>query len=378
MNKIKILLALSVAIISYFMASTAIADNQFKGKLGTDISDRISQFIVEENTYTFYGLASYYNTIHYFLIKSNSIKRIVAGDNVVLADEEWLTVVSRLNVLVLKAEGLEASLRDGTLSIDNEKLSTKITIQNINKSELFKLSPELNQIRYNHLWKPLAFLAKGVEYILVSIQENIIGSWGWTVIIFACLLKILFLPVGIITVNLQRKVSQIRAKLAPQLSEIKATCDGEEAHNRIMAAHKELGVSPFYALKPLLGSFIQVPILIAVFNALGEMPQFNQQPFLWIESLAHPDVGGQPSITLLLFGNTISILPFIMTAITFYSTVIFKNPHAPKAEVKRQKRNLYLMAATFFILFYPFPAVMVLYWALANVLQTIQQQQIKV
>ena len=76
MNKIKILLALSVAIISYFMASTAIADNQFKGKLGTDISDRISQFIVEENTYTFYGLASYYNTIHYFLIKSNSIKNI--------------------------------------------------------------------------------------------------------------------------------------------------------------------------------------------------------------------------------------------------------------------------------------------------------------
>jgi membrane protein insertase Oxa1/YidC/SpoIIIJ len=47
-------------------------------------------------------------------------------------------------------------------------------------------------------------------------------------------------------------------------------------------------------------------------------------------------------------------------------------------ELKRQKRNLYLMAAAFLVFFYPFPAVMVMYWMLANILQTIQQKVIKI
>ncbi len=79
-----------------------------------------------------------------------------------------------------------------------------------------------------------------------------------------------------------------------------------------------------------------------------------------------------------LFGDTISLLPFIMTVVTLYSTVIFQNRHAPEAEITRQKRNLYLMAVAFFVLFYPFPAAMVLYWVLANLLQTIQQQIVRI
>jgi YidC/Oxa1 family membrane protein insertase len=145
-----------------------------------------------------------------------------------------------------------------------------------------------------------------------------------------------------------------------------------------MNAHKELGVSPFYTLKPMLGSLIQVPILIAVFNALGEMPQLDGESFLWIENLAYPDSIGHLPFAIPMFGDTISLLPFIMTAVTLYSTIIFRNRHAPEAEVKSQKRNLYLMAGAFFILFYPFPAAMVLYWTLANMLQTIQQQVIKI
>jgi YidC/Oxa1 family membrane protein insertase len=128
----------------------------------------------------------------------------------------------------------------------------------------------------------------------------------------------------------------------------------------------------------MLGSLIQIPILIAVFNALGEMPQLDGQSFLWIENLAYPDAMGHLSFAIPMFGDTISLLPFIMTIVTLYSTIIFQNRHAAEVDVKRQKRNLYLMAAAFFVLFYPFPAVMVLYWVLANILQTIQQQIIKI
>jgi len=118
--------------------------------------------------------------------------------------------------------------------------------------------------------------------------------------------------------------------------------------------------------------------LIAVFNALGEMPQFTGQALLWIDNLAYPDVIGHMGFSVPMFGNTISLLPFIMTAVTLFSTSNFKNSHAPEAETKSQKRNLYLMAVTFFVLFYPFPAVMVLYWTLNNLFQAIQQQVIRI
>ena len=180
------------------------------------------------------------------------------------------------------------------------------------------------------------------------------------------------------TVHFQRRVSKVQAQLAPRLADIKANYDGEDAHNRLMAAHKELGVSPFYTLKPMLGSLIQIPILIAVFNAFGEMPQLGGQSFLWIENLAYPDSIGHLPFAIPMFGANISLLPFIMTAVTLFSTIIFSNRHAPEAEVNRQKRNLYFMAGAFFVLFYPFPAAMVLYWTLANILQTIQQQVIRI
>ena len=179
------------------------------------------------------------------------------------------------------------------------------------------------------------------------------------------------------TVNFQRKINKIQSVLVPKIKSIKSRYKGEEAHNKILKEYKELGVSHFYTLKPLLGSLIQVPILIAIFNALGEMPQFDGHSFLWINNLAYPDSLAYFPFTIPMFGNSFNLLPIMMTAITLYSTLIFRDRSALKSQETRQKRNLYLMAAVFFTLFYPFPASMVLYWTLANILQTVQQQIIR-
>jgi YidC/Oxa1 family membrane protein insertase len=331
-------------------------------------------------SYQFYGLASYYNNINYYIVEKGSLERIDEGEVAELAQGQWLASVGRLNVMLIQAAGLSAQVSESGLSIKNpDILAGPGTVKRIvTKSQLDAIAPELDQIRYAHLWSPIAWLAKAVEYILTKLQSNVASSWGLTIVLFSVLLKLLLLPVGILTVRFQRRVSQVQAQLAPQLATIKANFDGEQAHLRLMKAHKDLGVTPFYALKPMLGMFIQIPILIAVFNALGEMSQLDNQAFLWIGNLAYPDAIGQLPIAIPMLGDTISLLPFIMTAVTLYSTVIFQNRHAPEAEIKRQKRNLYLMAVAFFVLFYPFPAAMVLYWALANILQTIQQQLVRI
>jgi YidC/Oxa1 family membrane protein insertase len=141
-----------------------------------------------------------------------------------------------------------------------------------------------------------------------------------------------------------------------------------------MQAHKDLGVTPFYTLKPMLSFLIQIPVLIAIFNALGEMPQLAGQTFLWINDLSLVDGIYPLNFGIPFMGDSINLMPFIMTAITLLSSFLLKDNQASIQENKKQKIKLYLMSLGFLILFYPFPAVMVMYWAMANLLQLLQQK----
>jgi len=203
-------------------------------------------------------------------------------------------------------------------------------------------------------------------------------GWGMTIVLFTLLLKLLFVPLGWMTIRMQRRVSEYQGQLAPVLAKIKAKYDGEEAHKRIMAAHKELGITTFFSLKPMLAMFVQIPVWVAVFNALGEMPQLEHAGFFWIESLAYPDAIAALPWVVPLFGDSVSLLPLLMTAVTIVSALLFQDRLAPEGELKKQKRNLYFIALAFFVLFYPFPAAMVLYWTLSNALQIVQQRVIKI
>ena len=333
-----------------------------------------------EEKHTFHGLASYYNDSNYYIVSSDDLYKVRLDDVIKLQKNQWLAIVGRYNVLLIYVVGITGHLNESGLIIDNPETLNQLDtiVRVVAKPYLSSVATELDQIRYAHLWWPLAQLAKIVEYSLISIQYNIVSSWGLTIVIFSILLKFILLPVSLMTIRFQRRMAQVQAQLAPKLLEIKKKYDGEEAHNRIMAAHNELGVSPFYTLKPILGLFVQIPLMISVFNALGEMPQLDGQTFLWIENLAYPDSVGNLSFSIPIFGNVISLLPFIMTAVTLYSTIIFQNRYATKVELKYQKRNLYLMGAAFFVLFYPFPASMVLYWASSNILHVFLQKKFRV
>ena len=328
----------------------------------------------------FYGLASYYNNVSYYVVDKKNITKLKANEERKLKDSEWFAAVGRLNVYIIQGKNIVIRLDEyNQISInDGQPLALNENIIQISstKDKLGSISPELNQIRYQHLWAPLSELSKVIELSLNFINKYISNSWGFTVILFAIILKILVLPVSIMTARLTRNVNQKRTQLEPKLTDIKSRYDGEEAHNKIMEAHNELGISPFYSLKPMLGSFIQIPILIAVFNALGEMPQFSGESLFWIEDLAYPDSIMHSILTIPMFGNTLNLLPFLMTIITIYSTITFKNNYVSLNEVKKQKRRLYSMAIVFFVLFYPFPSVMVLYWALANILDFIEMQYV--
>lgn len=346
----------------------------FKETNGKFIEDNVREKV------KFYGLSSYYNDVRYYLVEKQSLVRLKDDDQINLENGTWLAAVGRFNVLLVKnvhTNGVAAS--GGELNeIEIVKLDQNKVFQLVTKPELHGIAPELDQIRYAHLWMPFAWLSKAVEGSLEFIYRNIVSNWAAAIVVFAILLKLVLIPLGILQTRSQRKVSVIQAKLEPVLADIKSKYDGEEAHDLFMAAHKKLNVSPFYSIKPILASLIQIPILIAVFNAIGEMPQFAGQHFLWISDLAYTDSLFDLGVSVPMLGNTFNFLPFVMTGITIFSTSLFQNKIVQASELKRQKRNLHFMAAAFLILFYPFPAVMVLYWTLTNILQTIQQQLVKI
>ncbi|MFT5212297.1 MAG: YidC/Oxa1 family membrane protein insertase, partial [Flavobacterium sp.] len=329
-------------------------------------------------SHRFSGLAQYYNNIDYYLLDKGELIPLEEQATIVLEKGQWFVAIGRFKALVVQSDGLELHKSGSLFMIDNPVTLSESNFKVASKNELNKLSEELDIIRYHHLWFGFAQIAKGVEKILQFMHDVIWQNWGGVLFLFAILVKLTLLPVSMLTEKYQKQVGLIKAKLEPKLAEIKASFDGEEAHNLLMAAHKDQGVSPFYTLKPLIGPLIQIPILIGIFNALGEMQQFSGIPFLWVQDLAYPDSVGTLPFHIPFLGEHIGLLPTLMTLVTVISTIMFTNSHDSVGELRKQKRNLYLMALVFFLLFYPFPAVMVLYWTYSNVLHLLQQKVRKI
>ena len=224
------------------------------------------------------------------------------------------------------------------------------------------------------MWVPFSFLAICFENILKTIYFIGIENWGLVVIIFSLFLKILLFPVFLFTLRQQISVRKVKKIITPKLLHIKKKYKGEEAHNLYIKTHKDLGVSPFYSLKPMIGLFIQIPVLIAIFNVLAEMPDLHNQSFLWIHDLSKNDILLQFPSPIPFVGVGLNLLPFIMLLVTTFFAFDFSDNFLSNEEIKIQKRNLYFMSIFIFILFYPFPSVMVLYWTANNFFQYVQQK----
>ena len=347
-----------------------------------ELSFEVSQLqSAVRDAYPFSGMAAFYNNV--LMVHRRTDGELVfdekPGDETTLGRGEWWGWKGRYHIVLLSAPGARLSLGSDNLALrwpgdSSESLIIYLGDPRAADEVLSPKMPDFDDFRYAHLWDWLGGISRLVEWSLIQLQVIPGIDWGLAIVILAVLVKLLLLPVSLLTVRLQRNVNSYQLQLTPQLTEIKAKYDGEEAHKRITAAHKELGITPFYTLRPLFASLIQIPILIAIFNALGEMPQLNGASFLWIDNLAYPDTVVTLPFHLPMLGDGLNLLPIFMTLVSLISIVFFRNLHVPPEQIRRQRRNLYIMTAVFFVLFYPFPAAMVLYWTLVNALQLVQQR----
>jgi len=230
---------------------------------------------------------------------------------------------------------------------------------------------ELEGLMYSGLWFWLRWICQALYFLLNGIAL-VVPQWGLAVMVLSVLVGVLMRPLSKIADRLQDQVHEIDARLAPTLATIKKNHKGAEQSEKILAMYKQENVHPLYSLKSLMGVFVVIPIFIGAFDMLAENIHLSGESFLWIADLSHPDAFLALPFHLPFFGGYLNLLPFIMTGFSFIASKLHSHPAMDAAQQRKQARNLVLMSLGFLVLFYTFPAGMVLYWTTNNLISVIK------
>jgi YidC/Oxa1 family membrane protein insertase len=285
----------------------------------------------------------------------------------------WTTLVRSDGPGVLEPRpGASAALR---LSDERGRLSWRYTSYSgpLEKAALTRADPQLGRLLFSGLWFWLRPLSFGLLFLLRGLTE-LIGHPGAAIIALAVSVKIFLLPLTAVAERLQEQVNATQARLQPGIDAIKAAYRGEERTRRTIALYRAQDVHPLYTLKSLAGFMIQLPVFIAVFDMLAEDFDLQLVSFLWIRDLSRPDaLAGLPACVP-FFGCDLNVLPLLMSGVSLATLLRFRSSVLTPPLVRRQRRNLMAITALFFLLFYTFPASMVLYWTSTNSFQLLNQE----
>ncbi len=195
-------------------------------------------------------------------------------------------------------------------------------------------------------------LAKPLFWVLEKIH-GLTNNWGWAIIFLTMLIKLLFYP-------LQAKAGFSMAKmrkLQPRLKQLQERYkdDREGLSRAMMDLYKREGANPMAGCLPIL---VQMPVFLALYWVLIESVEMRQAPFaLWLNDLSSRD--------------PYYILPLFMGATMFVQQKL--NP-APPDPIQAKVMSMLPIVFTVFFAF--FPAGLVLYWSVNNLLTIMQQWRI--
>ncbi len=195
----------------------------------------------------------------------------------------------------------------------------------------------------------LTFIAEPLFWLLKTIY-SVVGNWGWAIIFLTILIKLAFYK---LSETSYRSMANMR-RLAPELSRLKELYgdDKQKMNQEMMAMYKREKVNPLGGCLPIL---IQIPVFIALYWVLVESVQLRQAPFmLWIHDMSIPD--------------PYYVLPLVMGVTMFIQQKL--NP-APPDPI--QAKVMMALPVVFTFMFLWFPAGLVLYWVVNNVLSIAQQ-----
>jgi len=327
------------------------------------------------------GFGEWLEQVRYLSVDPADIEQISLDDtDRIEISSEWVGFRSRFWTVLLTADALPSySIQTSDMNLDAvlvsqnaaENMNWQLYLGPVERSSLAEVDELLPELMYAGLWFWLRWICIFLAMLLGWIQLLVL-AWGPAIMLLSVCVGVMMLPLSRIADRMQQQVNRTEARLAPELARLKREFKGEQQATKILELYKSEGIHPLYSLKSLLGVAVVIPVFIGAFDMLAENIHLMNTPFLWIEDLSRPDEFFHMPFELPFFGSGFNLLPWLMTGLSVWASLLHK-PLALQADLRqKQVRNMILLAAAFFVLFYTFPAGMVLYWTTNNLISVIK------
>jgi YidC/Oxa1 family membrane protein insertase len=198
----------------------------------------------------------------------------------------------------------------------------------------------------------LTILAKPIFWLLEKIH-GYVGNWGWAIILLTILIKLVFFPLSAASYKSMARMKEVQPRLMAMREQYKG--DPQKLNQAMMEMYRKEKINPLGGCLPVV---VQIPVFIALYWVLLSSVEMRGAPWvLWIHDLSIPD--------------PYYILPVIMAISMFVQTKLNPTPPDPI-----QAKVMMYMPIVFSVMFFFFPAGLVLYWVVNNLLSIAQQWQI--
>ncbi|MBA3594652.1 MAG: membrane protein insertase YidC [Polaromonas sp.] len=227
-----------------------------------------------------------------------------------------------------------------------QSTTAKLFVGPQEEKRLEAIAPGLELVK-DYGW--LTILAKPLYWLLDKLY-SFIHNWGWSIVALVVLLKIAFYWLNAKAYASMAKMKAVNPKIMEMRERLKDK--PQEMQLAMMKIYKEEKVNPMGGCFPIM---IQIPVFIALYWVLLSSVEMRNAPWiLWIKDLSSPD--------------PFYILPLLMTATTMLQTALNPTPPDPM-----QAKLMWFMPLIFSVMFFFFPAGLVLYWITNNILSIAQQ-----
>lgn len=190
-------------------------------------------------------------------------------------------------------------------------------------------------------------------YALLAKIHSYLGNWGWSIIALTILIKLVFAPLSAYSYRSMANMKEVGPKIKALRDRYKD--DKQQMNAAMMQLYKTEKINPMGGCLPVV---IQIPVFIALYWVLLASVEIVNAPWIgWITDLSSPD--------------PFYILPLLMAASMFAQQKMSPPPPDPM-----QAKIMMFVPVVFSVMFFFFPAGLVLYWVVNNVLSISQQAYI--
>ncbi len=231
----------------------------------------------------------------------------------------------------------------------SKSLETRLFVGPQDENRLADLAPGLELVK-DYGWTTI--LAKPLYWLLKHLHD-IIGNWGWAIVALVVLLKAAFYWLNASAYRSMAKMKALNPRIQAMRENLKD--DPQKMQQEMLKIYREEKVNPIGGCLPIL---IQIPVFIALYSVLSSSVEIRNAPWIgWITDLSVKD--------------PFFVLPALMTASSLLQTWLNPTPPDPV-----QAKMMWIMPLVFSVMFFFFPAGLVLYWLTNNVLSIAQQWMI--